>query len=150
MQNNIFLRVYENKDKFWYLFHQTNKEKRVIRKISACINEKFNGFNVAAPPLSKGKKKDLFPVDIIYKPVRSQDEVVECFFSTDIRYAYQGTHEKGDDVEHVMPYECYYCSTFFGRKNIFERHIKHCTGKPVIVYDFNIQNVVSFEDNYIG
>ena len=35
----------------------------------------------------------------------------------------------------------------FCPKNIFERHIKHCTGKPGIVYDFNIQNVVSFEDN---
>ena len=67
--------------------------------------------------------------------MRSQGEVVECFFPTDIRYAYRGTHEKGDGVEHVMPYECYYCSTFFARK------------KPGIVYDFNIQNVVSFEDN---
>ena len=147
IRDKMFLRVYECKDKFRYLFHDTNKEKRVIRKVSACIKEKFNGFNVAAPSLAKGEKKDLFPVDIIYKPVRSQDEVIECFFSTDIRCAYRGTHEKGDGVEHVMPYECYYCSTFFGRKNMFERHIKYCSGKPGIVYDFNIQNVVSFEDN---
>ena len=59
IQNNMFLRVYENKDKFRYLFHQTNKEKRVIRKVSACIKDKFNGFNVAAPPLSKGQKRTI-------------------------------------------------------------------------------------------
>ena len=60
IQNNMFLRVYENKDKFRYLFHQTNKEKRVIRKVYACIKEKFNGFNVAARSLSKGQKKEIY------------------------------------------------------------------------------------------
>ena len=85
IKDKMFLRVYECKDKFRYLFHETNKEKCVIRKVSACIKEKFNGLNVAAPSLAKGEKKDLFPVDIIYKPVRSQDEVIECFFSNDIR-----------------------------------------------------------------
>ena len=147
IQEKMFLRVYECKDKFRYLFQDTNKKRKVIRIVSACIKEKFNGFNVAAPPLAKGEKKVLFSVDIIYKPVRSQDEVIECFFSTDNRCAYRGMHEKGEGAEHVMPYECYYCSTFFGRKNIVERHIKQCSGKHDIVYDFNIQNVVSFEEN---
>ena len=32
-------------------------------------------------------------------------------------------------------------------KKKFEIHIKCCSGKPGIVCDFNIQNVVSFEDN---
>ena len=46
-----------------------------------------------------------------------------------------------------MPYECYYCSNFFAWKRDFERHIKVCTSKPGVIYDFNIQNVGTFEDN---
>ena len=107
------------------------------------MKEKFNGFHVVALSLAKGQKKDLKPLNIIYKPVRSQDEVVECFF----RLTYRGTHNKDDCVEHVMPYECYYCSNFYASKRDFERHIKICSSKPGVVYDFNMQNVVSFEDD---
>ena len=46
-----------------------------------------------------------------------------------------------------MPYEYYYCSNFFAWKRDFDKHIKICSGKPGVVYDFNIQNVVTFEDN---
>ena len=89
----MFLRIYELKDKFKYLFHEQKKKKEVIRKISACIKNKFNGFTLTVSNSREiEKKKDFFPVDIIYKPVRSPDDVTECFFSTNIRFAYRGTH----------------------------------------------------------
>ena len=37
--------------------------------------------------------------------------------------------------------------SFLLKKRTFERHIKFCSGKPGIVYNFNIQNIVTFEDN---
>ena len=97
--------------------------------------------------LAKGQRKELQPVDMIYKPARLQNEIMECFFSKNIRAACRGTHNKKDKLEHVMPYECYYCSNFFALKRDFDNHIKICNGKPSVVYDFHIQNVVTFEDN---
>ena len=58
IKENMFLRVYELKDKFRYLFNDNNKKKNVIRRVSACIKEKFNGFHIALPSLAKGQKKD--------------------------------------------------------------------------------------------
>ena len=46
-----------------------------------------------------------------------------------------------------MRYECYYCSNFYAWKRDFEKHIKVCASKPGVVYDFNLQNVVTFEDD---
>ena len=123
-----------------------------IKSLSTCLMAKFNGFNVICPYLETKQKKDLKPIDIIYEPVRSQNAVVKCYFSKDIRFGYMGRIPKGDTIFANRPYQCYYCSTFFERKSPFERHIKNCSGKPGIVYNFNIQNIVSFEDNlkYIG
>ena len=53
IKNNLFLRVYELKHKFRYLFHQNEEGKKVIKSVPACIKEKFNGFNIAAPSLPK-------------------------------------------------------------------------------------------------
>ena len=36
---------------------------------------------------------------------------------------------------------------FFCQKNDFDKHIRICGKKPGIVYDFSLQNVVTFEDN---
>ena len=102
---------------------------------------------MAVPSLSKGQKKDLYSINIIYKPVTLREEVVECFFSTKIRLAYRGLHSKGDNSYIAHPWECYYCSTYFDHQTTFDKHIKNCSGKPGLIYDFNIQNLVSFEDN---
>ena len=57
IKNNLFWRVYELKDKFRYLFHQNEEGTEVKKSVSACIKEKFNGFNIAAPTLSKKRKE---------------------------------------------------------------------------------------------
>ena len=103
IKNNLFLRVYELKDKFRYLFHQNEEGTKVQKSVSDCIKEKFNGFNIAAPTFSKKEKKDLFLIDIIYKPVRSREEIVECFFSTDIKTSLQRFFYKGRKNRNVSP-----------------------------------------------
>ena len=45
-------------------------------------------------------------------------------------------------------YECYYCNKFFRQKNKKENHVKVCSGKPGVVYNFCSQTITSFEDNY--
>ena len=45
-------------------------------------------------------------------------------------------------------YECYYCNKFFRGKNRRKHHLKVCSGKPGIVYNFCSQTLTSFEDNF--
>ena len=45
-------------------------------------------------------------------------------------------------------YECYYCNKFFKIKKKAENHLKVCSGKPGIVYNFCSQTLTSFEDNF--
>ena len=90
----------------------------------------------------------MYQIDIVYKPVKHPDEIIECYFVTDIRFAYYGKipNYKNQQIAN-RPYECYYCQKFFERKAVFDRHIKTCSGKPGVVYSFEIQSVVTFEDN---
>ena len=59
---------------------------------------------------------------------------------------YRSTFNKGEKIERGNPYQCYFCSNYFAVKDRFNSHIKNCSGLPGIVYDFNLQNVVSFEE----
>lgn len=45
-------------------------------------------------------------------------------------------------------YKCYYCYKFFIRKDRHRRHLENCSGVPRIIYNFNTQNLISFQDNF--
>ena len=147
-KSGLFFRIHEKKNKFRYSFHRTEEKNSTYKTLSSCIHTKFNGFNVAAPYLQKERKRDLYPIDIVYKPVKHAEEIIKCYFVTDIRFAYYGKVPNYLNKQITnRPYECYYCQKFFEKKNIFDRHVKFCSGKPGVVYNFEIQNIVTFEDN---
>ena len=56
-KEKLFLRVYELKDKFRFLFHDNNQKEEVIKKVSACIKIKFNGFNSFVKPKKTTKRR---------------------------------------------------------------------------------------------
>ena len=60
---------------------------------------------------------------------------------------YRGTFNVGEKIKHTTARECYYCLNFYGRKDRCDRHIENCAEQPGIIYDFNVQNLVTFEDN---
>ena len=49
-------------------------------------------------------------------------------------------------------YECYYCNEFWVVKSKYEKHLRNCGKKPGVIYNFNLKNIVTFEENlkYIG
>ena len=70
------------------------------------------------------------------------------FFTDDMKYAFRATYTKGNEICHANNiYECFYSSDFWVDKTKFERHIKTCGKKPGVLYDFNLRNVATFEDN---
>ena len=77
----LFLRVYKLKDKFRYLIKQDSEKKTVLRELSSCTIEKFNGFNIVPVEFSKRLRQPFHPVNVIYKPVKKCDEIINCYFS---------------------------------------------------------------------
>ena len=41
-----------------------------------------------------------------------------------------------------------YCNKFFIRSDKHQGHIKNCLGAPGVVYSFNNQNLISYQDNF--
>ena len=69
------------------------------------------------------------------------------FFTSQINLVYTSTFSVNQKTEHSTAYQCYFCSNYYGRKDKFDRHFENCTGKLGYVYNFNIQNILTFEEN---
>ena len=78
-KNNLFLRIFELKNKFRYITQTNTNKKNIIREISTCIIEKFNGFNIVRIDFDQKIRQNFLPIDI-YKPVKKEDEIIDCFF----------------------------------------------------------------------
>ena len=149
-ENNLFLRVFELKDKFRYISQNTAEKKNIIRELLTCITERFNGFNIVRIEFDHKIRRNFLPIDIIYKPVKKEEEIIDCFFSDKMSLAYRTTYnndQKSTAVKHGCAFRCHYCSKYFCRKASFDRHIESCSGKPGFVYNFDTQNLLTFEEN---
>ena len=146
-KSNLFLRVYEQKKKFRYITNTRKDNKKVLRDISACVTEKFNGFLIVRIDFDKEIQKDFTPIDIVYTPVKNENETIKCFFTKKIHLAFRTSYTTGEKIKHTSAFRCYYCTSFFVRKERFEKHLKNCTGKPGYVYNFDTQNILTFEEN---
>ena len=49
-----------------------------------------------------------FRIDI-YKPVKKEDEIIECFFTIQINLAYRSTFSENQKIKHSAAYQCYFC-----------------------------------------
>ena len=45
-------------------------------------------------------------------------------------------------------YQCYYCNKFFILEIRQKKHINNCSGRPGVIYNFNNQNPVIYQDNF--
>ena len=146
-KNNLFLRVYEQKEKFRYITNTKNDSKKIIREISSCVKEKFNGFIIVRVDFEHKTQRSFTPIDIVYKPVKTESETIDCFFTDKIYLAFRTTFNEGEKTKHTSAFRCYYCTNFFARREKFEKHLKCCSGKPGYVYNFDTQNILTFEEN---
>ena len=62
------------KNKFHHLVLKNPNKQNIARKLSSCINKKYNDFQVILMEYSKKLRKKFKPVDIIYKPVKSSEK----------------------------------------------------------------------------
>ena len=84
------------------------------------------------------------------KPTKNIEIEPLCYFSEDISKVYYSLHSEGKrglKRAHKV-YSCYYCNKFFLDKFKHTRHIENCSGKPGVVYNFNNQCLISYQDNF--
>ena len=146
-KHNLFLRVYEEKEKFRYITNTEKDKRKIIREISSCVKEKFNGFIIVRVDFDNEIQRNFSPIDIVYRPVKNQNEIVNCYFTDKIYLAFRTTYSEGDKIKHTNAFRCYYCTKFFSRRERFEKHLTFCNGKPGYVYNFDTQNILTFEEN---
>ena len=108
-KNGLFLRVFELKDKFNFVIKQNSEKKNIFRELSACITQKFNGFEIVRIELDRKLRQKMSPIDTIYKPVKKEDEIIECFFSKKMNFAYRATYseDKKMTLKHGHAFQCY-------------------------------------------
>ena len=103
MRSRLFLRVYEIKDKFRYLIKEDSEKKKVMRDLSSCITERFNGFSVVKLELDSELRREMPPIGILYRPVRKRVNI-DWFFTTEINLAYRTSFSAGEKIRHRTAY----------------------------------------------
>ena len=147
---NMFLRVFELKDKFHYIIKQKSEQKKYVNEVSACVIERFNGFTIVRLQFDNEIRKEFTPIDIIYKPVKKQNAILNCFFTDKLHLAYKCLYNetlKWDKLKSTYGFQCYFCSKFFTRQKRLDGHLKNCVGKPGFVYNFKTRNLLTYEEN---
>ena len=54
----------------------------VQRELSACVEERFNGFELVKKLAENLTRQNYKSIDIIYKPVSKINQIINCYFTT--------------------------------------------------------------------
>ena len=111
-----FSRVFELKNKFRHLSVKDKNQQKIVRQLSRCLIEKYNGFTIISIEYQKKQRKNFKAIYIIYKPRKHVEIEPLCYFSEDIFKTYSSFHSKGDKkclTRAHRFHQCYYCNHFF-------------------------------------
>ena len=95
----------------------------VKRDLSACAEERFNGFKTVRKLIEDQRKETFQPIYIVYKPVSKISQTIICYFSKSTRNAYHVVCDlkKG---KYVTSADLFFaCNKFFMQKKYLERHL---------------------------
>ena len=98
--SSYFLRVNELRKKFRYLSLKIPKKQTIVRQLSSCVCQKFNGFNIVSVEYRRKLRKKFKPIDLVYKPMRKPNEQIKCYFSRDLSKACRNTCSRGEKLQH--------------------------------------------------
>ena len=147
-KHDYFLRIFELKDKYRQLLMKEPGKQNVVRQLSSCLIEKYNGFQVISIEFDR-KKKKLSLFILFTKPTKRPEIDPICFYSNDTAKAHTNFYSvKNRNKCAFSCYECYYCRKFFLRQERQKRHKENCSGVPRVIYNFNTQSLINFEDNF--
>ena len=112
-KRNLFLKVYELKERFQSLVKQNPDKKNIARELSGCITNKYNGFNIFWLEQSKKIMRKFVPIEIIYKPAKNCNDVISCYFSNKINLAFRLTFSENGILRQGAVFQCHFCSNYY-------------------------------------
>ena len=107
--------MFELKNKFHHLTLKDSKKQIIVRQLSSCLNEKYNGFHVVSNEYSKKLRTNVKPINIVYKSIKSPENKIQCYFSSYISKSYRNSSGGSEKIFHGFRFECYYCGKLFAR-----------------------------------
>ena len=124
------------------------RKNKVIRGLSSCVVQKFNGYELMIKSLQHKEKKHFEQVDIVYEPVIDESSI-KSFVMDSLHLtfrSYKDKKQKGDyRLLHLVARQCYYCDNYLScSKNEFIKHVKKCTSIEGIIYKFKNNEIISF------
>ena len=123
------------------------------RKLSACIRQKFNVYELLRNHLNSIEKRDFIPVDIVSEPTLDEKKNIECFFAPKFFLEYRSTVEKsrkgGKIFNHTNAKQYHYCNNFFIKSDEkMKQHLSICAGKAGYTFSFDNGKIVDYQDRY--
>ena len=135
MEKKLFLGVYEFRKKFRSLIKKILKGKNTAqRELSACVEERFNGFGLVKKLAENLIRQSYKPIDIVYKPVSKINQIINCYFTPLTRNTHRVVYGK-NNVSTIAD-QCFDCNKFFIERKSLERH--ECLWRPQQVKKFTI------------
>ena len=150
-----FLRFYKRRNKFRYQLRQKRKTKNEMKvELSACVIQKFNGYDLLRANLKYSEKKNLVPIDIVYEPTLNNEKPIECFLANEIHLVFRTSYDKlvkgtKKKVKCNNTKQCPYCNNFFIKsEKKMKEHIDSCAGQAGFSYSFDNGKIINYEDNF--
>ena len=134
-------------DKFREIHLKKTGKTMLQKELYSCIKLKFDGYELIAVQFSRKNRRHFRAINVFYKPVKHPKLPISCFTSNISKDYRAVVSQKGKIARAGHAFECFYCFKYFLRQDKWKKHINICSGIPGIVYNFNTQNLVSYEDN---
>ena len=153
-KHGFFLKFFERCKMYRFLIKKREQRKiEVTRNLSACVVEKFNGYEIIRQDLTRKEKVDFRAIDIVYEPSFEKDIPAVCYFSPNIQLVYKSyiaEFQKGQEkVINRAVRQCHYCQNYFAKNyGQMQKYLSICAAKEGITYS----QIIDYQDNfkYIG
>ena len=149
----FFSKFYERRNKYRYQLRQKLKEKNQMKKeLSACVIQKFNGYELLRNHLNSRERKNFIPIDVVYEPTLNEKNQLSVFLLQ--KYlAFHTNIEKIRDGKKIFSHtgarQCHYCNNYFIKSaGKMEKHLSCCAGKAGFTFSFDNGKIIDYQDHY--
>ena len=125
----------------------------MIRELSACVIQTFNGYEILRNHLNNDKQQNVIPIDIVYEPALDTTKPIYCFFALSISLAFHASFEKTRSskkyLAHTKPRQYRYCNNYFVKSaGRMQNHLSVCAGKAGFTFSFDNRKIIDYQDHY--
>ena len=115
------------------------------KELSACVVQKFDGYEMLRNHLNYGETKDFIPIDIVYKPTLDTKKTILCYFAPFIHLGFHANVEKLK----CCARQCHYCNNYFVKSpEKMKKHLSCCSGKAGCTFSFDNGKIIDYQDHY--